>query len=300
MERGLGESTREPTGSTPSAFAPAPPFDIEVAFKDLPTSIPHSVDPRRWIHVADRAVLVRFPGDRRVLIEEGQRVTLHWPIGEDDVDHDHNWVIDSWAVPLAMMQRGFLPLHASTVQVGDAVVAVAGRSGSGKSTTAVGLSARGHEILVDETTLLQVTDTGVLMHPFPRRIHLTEPAAQRLGVVLEDTRPVAQSPGKVALTNPPRSFEPVPLTHVVALQASEVPEVEVQSLTGALSLAMLSVHAERMGVAPLVLGREGYLSLLRGIAERTSVVAVRRPSYEWSLDAVMDAIEALATSQPPR
>lgn len=292
MEPEAGNQPSAPHGA-PWEFLQPAPFGLDVAFGDVPVDLPDATQPRRWIHVADQTVLVRFPGDRRVLVEDGQRVTIHWPTNADDEGHDHSWAISSWAVPLAMLQRGFLPLHASTVRVGDAVVAVAGQSGSGKSTTAFGLSLRGHELIVDETTLLEATDDGVLFHPFPRRINLTQATAQRLGFAPEDTQPVAQSRGKVALTHAPRSLDPMLLTHVVALQAPVGSDVEIEPLTGALAVAMLSVHAERLGIAPLVLGRQRYLALLHAVSERTSVVTLRRPANGWSLDAVIDAIEGL-------
>lgn len=102
-----------------------------------------------------------------------------------------------------------------------------------------------------------------------------DPAPFGLDVAFGDVP--GELPDTVApLANSLRSLEPVLLTHVVSLQTSEGSSVEVQPLSGALAVALLSVHAERMGVAPLVLGRERYMSLLRDIAEWTSVAAIHR------------------------
>lgn len=50
----------------------------------------------------------------------------------------------------AIYQRGMLPLHASAVLFGDALVAICGESGDGKSTLAAMLIERGGQLLADD------------------------------------------------------------------------------------------------------------------------------------------------------
>lgn len=67
-------------------------------------------------------------------------------------------------------QRGILPLHASTVQVGDGCVAFAGMSGSGKSTLAAFLHQRGYPLVGDDICPVRLLPgVGAVALPgFPR------------------------------------------------------------------------------------------------------------------------------------
>lgn len=80
--------------------------------------------------------------------------------------------MQGWGVTLANMQRVNLSLHAATVQIGDQTVAIAGRRGAGKSTTSMALRARGHQLLVDDVTLIEFRDGAAWTTPFARNVHL--------------------------------------------------------------------------------------------------------------------------------
>jgi hypothetical protein len=56
----------------------------------------------------------------------------------------------------ALIQRGYLVLHASAVVVGGALVAIAGPSGRGKSTVAAACYASGHAVHADDAVVVDV------------------------------------------------------------------------------------------------------------------------------------------------
>lgn len=57
-------------------------------------------------------------------------------------------------------RRGLLPLHASCVRIGNGAAAFAGPSGMGKSTLAAAFRQRGHALLADDVTVLDLADPG--------------------------------------------------------------------------------------------------------------------------------------------
>jgi HprK-related kinase A len=75
---------------------------------------------------------------------------------------------------MALGQKRFLLLHASTVERGGKALLMTGLSGSGKSTLAAILGEAGWRLMGDEFALLDL-DTGML-HPFPRAISLKNQA----------------------------------------------------------------------------------------------------------------------------
>lgn len=95
---------------------------------------------------------------------------------------------------MALGQRRYLLLHASTVERDGRALVMTGESGAGKSTLAALLMARGWRLMGDEFALLDPT-TG-LVHAFPRLISLkNESVAEvasampngRFGPMLADT-----------------------------------------------------------------------------------------------------------------
>lgn len=60
------------------------------------------------------------------------------------------------ALAIALHQRGALVLHGSSVLVGGGAVAIVGASGHGKSTLATALADRGHPLLADDITAIDL------------------------------------------------------------------------------------------------------------------------------------------------
>jgi hypothetical protein len=59
-----------------------------------------------------------------------------------------------------LRQRGWLPLHASAIEIQGQAVLFLGASGSGKSTTAAAFYSRGHEVIADDVSAVRVIGSG--------------------------------------------------------------------------------------------------------------------------------------------
>jgi HprK-related kinase A len=82
---------------------------------------------------------------------------------------------------MALGERRFLLLHASSVEKGGKALIITGESGAGKSTLSALLGSRGWRFMGDEFALIDLS-TG-LAHPFPRPISLKNasiPVMERL------------------------------------------------------------------------------------------------------------------------
>lgn len=95
---------------------------------------------------------------------------------------------------MALGQRRYLLLHASTVERDGRTLLMTGESGAGKSTLAALLGARGWRLMGDEFALIDLASG--LVHPFPRLISLKNDAIDvvqaaipggRFGPVMADT-----------------------------------------------------------------------------------------------------------------
>lgn len=280
---------------------------LDVRAGVVPEVLADAVRPKPWIQINERAALVRLGSGAAVLVEDGCRVTVHWDADESETDvldaqsgptaarptdEDRSWVVQGWAVVLATMQRGQLCLHASTVEVGSDVVAIAGRRGAGKSTTSMGLRARGHRLLVDDSSVLELRPDGAWLLPYSRNVHLLPDAAEALGVDFEALAPLAGRAVKSSFLAEETSVEPRRIERIVVLQpTAAVTEPTVVEVHGLTRVQALRNHLVRDGVAPLVMGNDRFFAQLTQLADVTRVQLLQRPMEGWTLDEVLDVIE---------
>jgi hypothetical protein len=71
-----------------------------------------------------------------------------------------------------LRQRGYVALHASAVQIGDAALAIVGPHGAGKSTTAAALATRGFPLISDDVLHVRRTPSGWVAEPYAHGLRL--------------------------------------------------------------------------------------------------------------------------------
>lgn len=287
------------------------PLGLQISLGDVPADLPDARSPLPWIHVTKDQVLVQFWSGAGLLVSEGRRATVHLPA--DPTWHgDPAWIIQGWAVTLASLQRGQLSVHAATADIDGHVIAVAGGRGAGKSTTAMGLRSRGHALLVDDVALVEFRGPDAWTIPYARNVHLLPDAAQAMGLDFDRLPLLAGGREKAAFPADPPPPDPRRIESIVVLsEATEADQpatgagraagqppagrVQVTEIRGAQRFAALLDHTSREGVAPLVLGEAAYFAAVARLASACRVFSVRRPAHAWSLDAVLDAVQAIAS-----
>jgi aryl sulfotransferase len=270
-----------------------PHLGLEVRLGEVPDELAGATHLRPWLQITPTAARVQFSDGRALLVENGRTVTIEWTDDPAESDADPSWLVQGWAVTLASLQRGNLCLHASTVRIGDEIVAIAGHQGAGKSTTAMGLRARGHRLLVDDTTVIDFRDDGAWTTPYTRNVHLMRDTADALGVDHLALPALAGRNGKVAFRAEDPPIEPCRIDRIVVLTLpEEATEVTLDHVGGAERVPLLRHHVVRRGLAPAILGQASFFGLLARLADVAPVQLLRRSAHGWSLDAVLDAIEA--------
>lgn len=225
-------------------------------------------------------------GGGRFWIERGERVVVE--AGPDD--QPVPW-LHATVGAFVLAQQGRFALHANVVDLGGFAIAVAGRRRAGKSTTSLALAAAGHRLVTDDVATLDIEGDDVVHPPAGRPVHIHPETAERLGVSLEGSVPVAGDPSKQALQNP--AGEPVRVRGIVLLTASAPPgsAVTLESLEPALGAMVLHRHTYRRGLlAPL--WSDANLRWASDVVERTPIHVLRRPQGAWTIDAVRATLEA--------
>ena len=262
---------------------------LRVREGEIPADLAGAERPRSWIQVTPTAALLRFRGRAGLLVENGTDVVVDRGRGDAD---EVGWMVQGWAVTLAMLQRGLLSLHASTVRIDDRVVAIAGGRGAGKSTTSMGLRARGHQLLCDDVTLVEFRDGGAWTTPYWRNVHLLEDSAAAVGIDFASLPPLGRGRVKAAFRPEDRPEKAQRIDRIVVLSIDEdAVSVSRSRPSGAARMTALLEHTVRDGIAPRVLGQERYFAQVAQLADIVPITVVERPLASWTLDEVLDAIE---------
>ena len=241
---------------------------------------------------ADGDAFLEVPGAVTALIRGGREITVEAADGATDAVL-HNWVFGQ-AIGILCHQRGTPPLHACVVEIGGRAVALAGHSGSGKSTTARALIARGHGLLTDDQAIID--PDSLLVEPGWAAIKVWANTAAAAGDRLDPALRVHAHLDKFQLPLE-GAFRrtPTPLGLVVILRKGEPgedPRGEMADWRRAAALLKTFVYRHRVGDA-LDGGRAQFAWSL-ALARRAPVVTLRRPDDLAGVPALCDWIEQAA------
>lgn len=166
--------------------------ELTVELGPVPQRLPGLTVDRPLIQVsADGTCRFGMPDIAAYLVDPlGRRVIIDTKLPPDAPDI--RVFLLGTVLAILCFRRGLLPLHASCVRIGDAAVALAGHSGAGKSTMAAGFRMRGHALLADDVTVLDIAAPGGprVLPAFPR-LKLWRDVMKRMGLSpqgLERTR----------------------------------------------------------------------------------------------------------------
>jgi hypothetical protein len=115
--------------------------------------------------------LIKIQGVADFEVISGRQIRV-WPAaGASQKDIDIFLFGLAWAT--LCHQRGLLPLHASAIMTKQGIIAFAGRSGAGKSTTAAMMGALGYALVADDMLPISSNREGVPgAWPYLRRLKL--------------------------------------------------------------------------------------------------------------------------------
>jgi len=198
-------------------------------------------------------------------------------------------------------QAGMFSLHASSVRVGDEVVAFLGQSGAGKSTLAAYLDRRGFTVVSDDICLLDPRPAGpdaagkVLVVPVAPALKLWRSALEQLGSAPEDLPRVFSRDDKYRLTihQAGQIDQALPLREVLFLEWAEDPDAQpaFTPVNGVQAVARLMefTHFDYLMKAT---GRQTGNFLLCGrILAQAPAFAFRRPRSFARIDRAIAALE---------
>jgi hypothetical protein len=221
-------------------------------------------------------------------VENGRRIRFD-PMGGVESGVARAW-LNGAVASLLMAQRGCFALHASVAVIGGKAVALTGRRGAGKSTTALALVQAGHGLLTDDVAPVRA-GRSVVVEPFDRPVLVPLDTAVRLQLDLSEAEQVAEGHPKVALP-----FRPGParaLQAIAVLRPERGGRMTARRVEGSLAHAYVGANVYRRQLLAPLYGDEMF-AWANAVASQVPVHVITRPTPDWTVDAVAGAVERVA------
>ncbi len=269
----------------PWTGAPDSEPDLRVRYGAVPDRLEGADHIAPMFQIKGDLYLLAIPGSPRFLVRGGRDVCIQRVAGVEEIDA--RAILSGTVQGVIYHQRGFFPLHASTVLSGGRAVAIAAPSGGGKSTLAAALAARGFVVIGDDICVVRTDSPGApRVWPTYPRLRLWRDTVDALGFDAESL-PRALSGKEKYLVDEIAEFPPGPvlLADVILLvREKSRRQHSLKRLAGADAVQAIarSIHVRRPARA---------LGLQRSLFIAASRVAAH--SRVWRL-TVPDDLERLA------
>lgn len=244
---------------------------------------------RRFKATSDEAHYF-LEGVGRFLVRGGQEVIVDPSPGADE--RAVRLCLLGPVVALVLHQRGWLTLHASAVSVGGNAIVFLGGQGWGKSTLAAAFHGRGHELLADDVTAIQMDSPCPMVLPSYPQFKLWPNSIVALGDVPESFPVIHPDVAKRALrVRSGFARAPVRLKRLYVLAAGQ--RVEIETLTAQQALIELIGHsyAVRFGKELLqATGMASHFEQCARVVQSTCFYRFRRPPSLSILDEHLDTV----------
>ncbi len=122
------------------------------------------------------------------LVREGHEITIY-PTPGADMRIIRRYLTGT-IMAILLYQRGFLVLHASTVNMNGGAIAFMGWSGAGKSSIAAALYTCGYNIISDDVCAVELADKSAKVFPAFPRLKLSVETAKAVGVDITSLIPI--------------------------------------------------------------------------------------------------------------
>ena len=236
--------------------------------------------PRGMYAKWDRVGKVLVRDGKEVIVEREPGVTLE----------DLSPFLTGPVLAAVLHQRGYFVLHASCVSINGAAALFVGPKGSGKSTIAALLKARGHLLVSDDIVPLSVGSETILIEPGFPRIKLYDDSIEAIGGDPTDYPTIHRFASKRSFqTTDLWDGDPIPLRSIYLLNESS--EFHITELTGINAFIEIMKNAHLGRFLEETESQSTYFQSCREITKTVPVFRLDRPSSFAEMPRILGGLE---------
>jgi hypothetical protein len=199
-------------------------------------------------------------------------------------------------ISILLHQRGYVTLHASCVNLGSGAVAFLGDSTTGKSFTAAAFHLRGHSVVADDVTVVDVDGSVPSVYPGFPGLQLLPDAARHFGCSGGGPEGFDPLEDKVTWRFPGEFPQhPVPLQRLYLLE--DGPSVRIEEVNRHRAVFELIRYSYWIRLMHDARPASYFLQCAR-LCERVPVLRLMRPRSASAISEVMRLVEADICREP--
>lgn len=190
-----------------------------------------------------------------------------------------------------LYQRGFTPLHGSSVKVRGKAIIIIGRSASGKSTLAASLVQSGYPLISDDLSAILKNSGICVIFPGTPFIKLWKDTKDLL-FPEEYYKRVRPQINKFNIPSNAHSDDSngVEIQTIIHLEASKTNSYHTESVNGACKLPILREHLFRDQFVTGMGMMNHHFDLLSSLSNQAKIYHVRRPSLPLDIETLKKLI----------
>lgn len=265
--------------------------EVTIRYGKVPPSLPDVAGRGASFESAPGQLLLKAPNVGRYLVQNGREIIIHPDNGVSKADI-RTFLFGS-AFGALFHQRSFVPLHASSIRVGDGCVAFAGCSGVGKSTLVAFLQQRGYTIVADDISPLRnLTDSKTVVFPGLPRLKLWANSLKALGVDDASYPRVRQELEKYEIPTERQIQTPfLPLRRVYVLNEARDPDPEgIEPIDGTACLQALLSWTYRSRYLDGFGRKVDHFRICATVVKQAEFFRLRRP---WRIERISEVLDWL-------
>jgi len=280
-------SEPELPGLMPGAGIP----DVTIRFGEVPEHLPEPIKNKGVAYeLNEGSFLLRVPGIARFLVSQGNEIVIDRASGTDDVDLSLFTI--NTPIGVLLYQRGFLPMHASAIEVNGGCVIFTGVSGVGKSTILASFHQHGYPILADEICAISLSDKGVpYVHPGVAYTWLWRDVLDHFEKDVSTLKHRQNNPEKYRVPIDERFYNmPLPLKRVYVLTTKNTPGIDMEEIKGQEKFLPIKHNAYRYRIGNAISNPAASFNMQTSIGKHTIVKRILRPDGKINIDLLRECI----------
>lgn len=262
---------------------------VEIKFGQVPKTLDKSTGKGIFYETGYDEFLFHFDSVGSYHVIKGQSITIS-PSSDSRHDELRLFLLGS-VIGALLHQRGSLPIHGSTIQIGSSALIVCGKSSAGKSSLAAGFFNKGYTIYSDDISVISVDLQNVpMVHQGLPHIKLWQDVLQHFG----DFQTYNRTRRQLEKFKKPVSsshIEPIPVKDIIILGVKNSPGFSIHELKGNEKFKELNAHIYRPQFINEPGMRLSHFQIITQLAKSSRIFKLERPSSPMLIRELVTFVE---------
>jgi hypothetical protein len=252
------------------------PHDVSIRFGRVPLRLPNAISRNVFYEANKNDFIFKVSSILSIRVKDGSEIIIE-PVKEA-LESEVLVFLLGTAFGALLHQRGYLPLHGSSIKTKEGAVVFTGKSASGKSTLAADLVIKGFKILDDDITAISRNENNqFVVHPGIPQIKLWKDVLANLKHFKNCTKVRPHIEKYQIQLNDSFQCKSERLVKILVLQAENKTTFSSETVSGAEKFSLLKSNTYRTQYVHSLDLKSHNFQLITELANQTPIYKVTRP-----------------------